>query len=163
MRQLVPRVCTTAFLDISVAGKHHGRVYLQMFETSRRGLQFTSFCTGEQGPSYRRCQFSRFYDLDKVRERVYVKGCKTSDDKVVPALLENLESDSKKVMVGCLAGPRPGDSTPTRFWIYTKEYNDLSVYAFGKVTEGLDFLKSSMNHCPISDVVIEDCGVVINK
>lgn len=166
MRELVPEESPSAFLDLGWGGKTQGRVYLRMLGSTPRAQQFLFLCSGEKGPSYFQ---TRFFQADRVGElgEIIRGGDYEHNDGTGGApLVEGLTNGGaylREAQEGLLVGAHAGQTERLAvFGIILSPWPGRQTdTAFGIVTSGLGTLRSAARHCPISDVVVENCGVVI--
>lgn len=166
-------------MDIAWEGCVQGRIHILLSRESSLARQFTVLSTGEQGASYAHSRFSF------VRN----KGCPTTE--YIGIGNPDLNQETYQAKRDCLllrhsvynriheAGnvwaPEPDHNVPfhAQFHIVTGEgdgtYTDtggrggypLFINTFGKVQDGLEVLREAAKLSDVSEVEIEDCGVVI--
>ncbi|XP_045112905.1 uncharacterized protein LOC123505537 [Portunus trituberculatus] len=155
------------FLDLSWGGQCHGRLYIRLTGDTLRGRQFVSLCTGEKGGSFRGTRFHRVWWKGLPGEHVWTGDCESNDgsggkthssssiEAQIPAARE------VSVSAGLVAG-RYEKNLSTIFRIYTQGEKDMKDEAgFGQVEFGLNVVKQAVNLKDISEVVISDCGLVL--
>lgn len=144
-----------------------GRVYLRMYGDTPRGQQFLLLCSGEKGHSY--CK-TRFFDADRVGEKgEIIRGgdYDNNDGTGGAAVVEGVTSGGrlyhKEAVAGLLVGAHASQVERLGVFgiILTAWPNNKTDTGFGVVTCGLGTLRSASRHKPISDVVVENCGLVI--
>ncbi|ROT72612.1 uncharacterized protein [Penaeus vannamei] len=166
VRSLVPTEATTAFLDLGWQGQTQGRVYVRMFGDTRRGQQFLLLCSGEKGPCYR---LTRFFDADRIGERgEIIRGgdYEHNDGTGGAAIMDGLLSGGvyhREAVAGLVVGAHASQAERLGVFgiILTEWPGNKTDTGFGLVTSGLGTLKSAARHKPVTDVTIENCGLVI--
>lgn len=156
------------FLDLSWGGSH-GRVYIRLTGDSMRGRQFLILCTGEEGPSFRNTHFHRVWWKGLPGEHVWGGDYDQSDGsggtQVKNADVNEMPSEAGRklpITAGLVAGRYEKKNISSIFRIFTKDAKDVEEEAaFGQVEYGLQFFVDAINHNNIQDVIISDCGIVI--
>lgn len=160
LRNSIPESSTLTFLDIGIRGVKKARLYVRMFGQTARGQQFTWFCSGEKGPSYRNLKFKRHHNKNKAGEWI------ATDDyggEQSPPLVEGLTYGGE-VSHPVEAGTVTGFFKSARFGVYLEANPKQSTaLSFGKVEIGLKAIKTALRNEKIEDVTVLDCGLVLPK
>lgn len=166
VRSLVSRESASAFLELNWEGLSQGRVHLSMMGDTARAKQFLQLCSGEAGPSYRgTCMFQAervggngeiirggdYENNDGTGGAALVENVGTGGEhmhEAVSGLLVGAHSEQRHrlAVFGVILSPWPDHRTDT---------------AFGMVTRGLATLRAAARHSPITEVQVEDCGLVL--
>lgn len=159
---------TLIFLDLSWGEVDRGRLYIRLTGDTLRGRQFISLCIGEEGISFRGTCFHRVWWKGLPGEHVWTGDYEKSDGSGGRSLLSpNSHKDipaGRKVPIsaGLVAGRYEKEDISTIFRIYTKEEKEGKDEAgFGQVEFGLNIVKEAVRVRNITDVVISDCGLVL--
>lgn len=164
MRRLVPEDSPVTFLDVALAGELQGRLYITMLDDTPRGRQFTNLCTGEFQFSYRGNKCSFVNNRNRPGESILISGCTHTNGTPIAPLVEELTEFGvykRDVVPGLVVGPRLYYRDQTLFGICTSEdKGKFNRAAFGQVSSGLDVLDKVIHHKPVSEITIQDCGVV---
>lgn len=160
------------FLDLSWGGQFRGRVYIRMTGKTTRGLQFVMLCTGEKGPSFLNSHFHRIWWKGLPGEHIWGGDVDKGDGSGGMSLIGNVDGNAKlaescwkmPITAGLVAGRYETKNASSIFRIYTKDAKDAEEEAaFGRVEYGLQFIDAAVNWNNIKDVVVSDCGVVIES
>lgn len=167
----INRSSTLAFLDLSWGGSHKGRVYVRLTGDTIRGRQFVRLCTGETSSCYRGTQFHRIWWKGQPGEHIwagdYEKGDGSGGQTVhndQGGQTPTLAGRVCPITEGLVAGRYEKDNFSTIFRIYTRGDGDQHVKedaAFGQIEFGLDIIKEVTKLKDITDVKIEECGIVL--
>lgn len=156
------------FLDLSWGGQCRGRLYIRLTGDTLRGHQFVSLCTGEEGISFRGTHFHRVWWKGLPGEHIWTGDYNKSDGSGGRAhsssSMEAQIPAARKVPVsaGLVAGRYEKENLSTIFRIYTRGEKDVNDEAgFGQVEFGLDVVKQAVALKNINEVVISDCGLVL--
>ncbi|KAG7159483.1 uncharacterized protein LOC121877402 [Homarus americanus] len=166
LRTLVPHESPSAFLDLGWEGHTHGRVYLRMLGDTTRGHQFLLLCSGEKGPSYSK---TRFFHADRIGEKgEIIRGgdYENNDGTGGAGLVEGVTNGGvyhTEAVPGLLVGAHANQIGRLGvFGIILSAWPlNKTDTGFGVVTSGLGTLRSAARHTPITDVTVENCGLVI--
>ncbi|XP_071522285.1 uncharacterized protein [Panulirus ornatus] len=167
VRSMASQESPSAFLDLGWDGHTQGRVYVRMFGDTPRGQQFLLLCSGEKGPSYCKTQF---FDADRIGEKgEIIRGgdYDNNDGTGGAAVVEGVTSGEcqyqREAVAGMVVGAhaRQVERLGVFGIILTAWPNNKTDTGFGVVTSGLGTLRSAARHKPISEVVVENCGLVI--
>lgn len=165
------RSSTLAFLDLSWGGSDKRRVYIRLTGDTIRGRQFVRLCTGETGSCFRGTHFHRIWWKDLPGEHVwagdYEKGDGSGGKTVCNDQGKQTPTQAGRVCPvteGLVAGRYEKDNISSIFRIYTRGDKDQHVKeeaAFGQIEFGLDIIKEATKLKDITDVKIEECGIVL--
>ncbi|XP_045601458.1 uncharacterized protein [Procambarus clarkii] len=166
VRSLVPQDSPSAFLDLGWGGHTHGRVYLRMLGDTARAQQFLYLCSGEKGPSYFK---TRLFDVDRVGEKgEIIRGGDYENNNGTggAAIVEGVFSGEvylREAVAGLLVGAHERQTQRLGVFgiILSAWPHKKTDTGFGQVTSGLGTLRSAARHKPITDVTVENCGLVI--
>ncbi|CAL4063813.1 unnamed protein product [Meganyctiphanes norvegica] len=161
---LVPRENPKVFMDLQWAGQHQGRVYIQMFGRTRFGEQFLLLCSGEQGPCYKFTCFYKSEDIDTPDAVISGGDYENNDGTGGAAFIDGIENGGiyERDIVAGLIVSWPEEWRRGSFEIFLENNpGQKDLTGFGQVISGLAVLKSASRHKPITDVIIEDCGLVV--
>ncbi|XP_064122086.1 E3 ubiquitin-protein ligase TRIM65-like isoform X1 [Macrobrachium nipponense] len=166
IREMVPEDDASAFMDLGWGGETHGRVYMRMYGNTPRAKQFLYLCSGEKGPSYRGTHFFDSFRVGEPGEIVRGGDYENDDGTGGAAILEDIDVGGpylQEAVEGLLVGAHIRQ--PERLGVFgiilTAYPFSKTDTGFGVVTNGIGTLKSVSRHKPISDVAIENCGLVI--
>lgn len=166
IREMAPKEDASVFMDLGWGGETHGRVYMRVYGDTPRGRQFLLLCSGEKGPSYKGTHFFDSYRVGEPGEIIRGGDYENDDGTGGAAILEDLDVGGvylQEAVEGLLVGAHIRQ--PERlavFGIILIAYPcSKTDTGFGVVTNGIGTLKSVSRHKPISDVAIENCGLVI--
>ncbi|KAK4301851.1 hypothetical protein Pmani_026026 [Petrolisthes manimaculis] len=165
------RSSTLTFLDLSWGGSKRGRVYVRLTGDTVRGRQFVRLCTGETNSCFRGTHFHRIWWKNMPGEHIWAGDYENGDGsggqtvsntqgRQTPTLIGRLSP----ITEGLVAGRYEKDNISSIFRIYTKGDKDKNVMeeaAFGQVEFGLDIIKEATTLKDITDVNIEECGIVL--
>ncbi|KAK3858273.1 hypothetical protein Pcinc_035529 [Petrolisthes cinctipes] len=165
------RSSTLAFLDLSWGGSKRGRVYVRLTGDTVRGRQFVRLCTGENNFCFRGTNFHRIWWKNMPGEHIWAGDYENGDGsggqtvsntqgRQTPTKIGRLS----QITEGLVAGRYEKDNISSIFRIYTKGDKDKDVKeeaAFGQVEFGLDIIKEATTLKDITDVNIEECGIVL--
>lgn len=161
---------TLAFLDLSWGGSHRGRVYVRLTGDTQRGRQFVRLCTGETGSCFRSTRFHRVWWKNLPGEHIWTGDYKKNDGSGDQTLVQDDKEWQTPTQIGrqcpiyegLVAGRYEKDYISSIFRIYTREAKDVDEEAaFGQVEFGLDVVKEATKLKDITNVTIEDCGIVL--
>lgn len=159
---------TLVFLDLSWRGKSHGRLYIRLTGDTLRGRQFLSLCIGEGGVSFRGTRFHRVWWKGLPGEHVWTGDYEKGDGSGGKTLLSSNSQvqvpagREVPISVGLVAGRYEKENLSSIFRIYTREEKEVrDEGGFGQVEFGLDVVKEAVRLRDISDVMISDCGLVV--
>lgn len=166
VRSLLPQESPSTFLDLGWEGHTHGRVYLRMLGDTLRGQQFVLLCSGEKGPSYSK---TRLFDVDRVGDKgEIIRGGDYENNNGTggAAIIEGVFSGNeylKEAVPGLLVGAHASQTARLGVFgvILSAWPHKKTDTGFGVVTSGLGTLRSAARHSPITDITVENCGVVI--
>ncbi|XP_071512682.1 uncharacterized protein [Panulirus ornatus] len=162
---------TLTFLDLFWDGTSQGRVYIRLTGNTARGRQFLSLCTGEKGPTFRNTHFHRVWWKGHAGEHVWGGDYDQGDGSGGATLPSNCSGEDAEAELGCAVPITPGlvagryekKDVSSIFRIYTREAKHcMEEAAFGHVEHGLSVVEKAINHNIIQDVIISDCGVVMD-
>nr|XP_053652565.1 uncharacterized protein LOC128702359 isoform X1 [Cherax quadricarinatus] len=157
------------FINLSWGGSTRGRVYIRLTGDTVRGRQFLKLCTGEMGPSFCNTNFHRVWWKGYPGESIWGGDFEHGDGSGEVTFTSGLDSEqttalsrSVPIIAGLVAGRYEKKNTSSIFRIYTMDSkNCVEEAAFGQVEFGLDVIQNAVKHSNISDVVISDCGIVM--
>ncbi|XP_071532095.1 uncharacterized protein [Panulirus ornatus] len=153
------------FLELSVAGRCLGRVYIKLWGHLRRAHQFLALCLGTLGPSYVGASFSHVAYMKKARESLCCKEYRSSDGKsCTRELMNDLEwgGEFARTPQEGLVIPLSKNIDEHGFGICTRGQLEGRFHCpFGEVTSGLKFVRAAIRHDPVTEVTITDCGLVL--
>ncbi|XP_045583176.1 titin homolog [Procambarus clarkii] len=157
-----------AFLDLSWNGSPQGRIYIRMTGDTVRGRQFLMLCTGEMGPSFCNTHFHRVWWKGYPGEHIWGGDINHGDGSGAVTLISDFDSEqttelgrSVSITAGLVAGRYEKKNPSSIFRIYTKDAKNTEEAAFGQVEFGLDIIQKAVSHNNIHDVIISDCGIVL--
>ncbi|KAK7072805.1 hypothetical protein SK128_028193 [Halocaridina rubra] len=171
LREMVPEVNTTLFMDIGWAGERRGRVFVRIFGNNPRGRQAIYLCSGEKRKSYRNTIFYHKTEYSSwmsshTQEILYGGDYENNDGTGGKAIVEDITNGGvykHSEAAGLMAGyPSHEYWRAGAFHFYT--YGDWRKYTetgFGTVTEGLEILRTAAKQDPVSTSYICDSGLVI--
>lgn len=167
LKVLVDFSSTLTFFDLSWGGKTQGRVYIRLTGDTSRGRQFQALCLGDRGPSFKNTRFHRIWWKGSPGEHIWGGDYTNGDGSGGTSLfVTNGENDPavkpQPVTEGLVAGRYEQENFSSIFRIYTRSAPEAKEdAAFGRVEFGLDVVKSAINYSVVRDVVISDCGILI--
>nr|XP_053652550.1 uncharacterized protein LOC128702348 [Cherax quadricarinatus] len=169
VKQCIDSASALTFLELSWGGSCRGRVYIRLIGDTVRGRQFLRLCTGEMGPSFCKSLFHRVWWKGLPGEHVWGgdhdKGNGSGGTSIVESSeYVKLSAAGRRLPItaGLVAGCYEKEKVSSIFRIYTKDSKSAEEEAaFGQVEYGLNTIESALNHNYIRDVIISDCGVVI--
>ncbi|XP_071532109.1 uncharacterized protein [Panulirus ornatus] len=163
--RLFIKLPSEVFLELSVAGRCLGRVYIKLWGHLRRAHQFLALCLGTLGPSYVGASFSHVAYMKKARESLCCKEYRSSDGKsCTRELMNDLEwgGEFARTPQEGLVIPLSKNIDEHGFGICTRGQLEGRFHCpFGEVTSGLKFVRAAIRHDPVTEVTITDCGLVI--
>ena len=157
IRRKIPTEATLAFFEVWWGGCSQGFVYLRTMNCYLT-KQFLKLCLGEDGPSYKDTCFYSAGNIGKPGERIqggdYVNNTGESnvfDENVGDEILEDVP-----ITAGLLT------NYSSKFKIYLSDWpNRTDCLSHGHVERGLPILKEAARHDPINEVIVKDCGLVL--
>lgn len=157
------------FLELSCGGSHLGRVYIRLSGDTLRGRQFLTLCMGEEGPSFRNTHFHRIWWRGLPGEHVwlgdYDQGDGSGGTQTKNCIGNGISIEAGRklpITAGLVAGRYEKKDVSSIFRIFTRDAKDVvEEAAFGQVESGLQYLEIAIKHNDIHDVIISDCGIVI--
>ncbi|KAG7171572.1 E3 ubiquitin-protein ligase TRIM32-like [Homarus americanus] len=166
VRQLVPCQCASIFLDVGIGGVLHGRVYVRMFGDTPRTRQTMLLCSGEQGPSYRGTCFFKVEKQGQPWETLlggdYEHNRGTGGRNLVYGVTDGGVYKTEVVTGLMASGSAKESSKLAQFYFYLRQIpGSYDNGGHGIVTSGLDTLRAASRHYPITDSLVQDCGLVI--
>ena len=163
MDQVVPAAppCLV-FLDLAWPGIAPRRVVIHLDRDTTMGRQFILLCTGQGGVSYAN---TKLFKASKDWWERWVDGgdYEHNDGQGGAALLPHLNSVHYRLscQAGSVRACSYGLSQGAQFRITTQVMKPMTGYYFGKVVEGLEVVAAAHKHCPITEVTVVNCGVVL--
>ncbi|KAK4327958.1 hypothetical protein Pmani_001578 [Petrolisthes manimaculis] len=166
VRGLVPRNSASAFLEVRWDGHQQGKVTIKTQGRTARARQFLQLCSGEAGASYLN---TSFFEADRVGgEGAIIRGgdYENNDGTGGAALLEGI-TDAGDYLKEAAPGLVVGAKSTQRhrlaaFGVILSSWSGHKTdTAFGEVSSGLAILTAATHHSPLTDVVVEDCGLII--
>ncbi|XP_045583189.1 uncharacterized protein [Procambarus clarkii] len=159
------------FLDLSWGCSFRGRVYIRLIGNTVRGRQFLKLCTGEMGPSFHNSHFHRVWWKGLPGEHIWGGDYDQGNGSGGTSIMESTENEKSHafgrkspVIAGLVAGCYEKEKPSSLFRIYTKDDKSADEEAaFGQVEYGLNVIDAALTQNNINDVVISDCGVVIES
>ena len=156
------------FLDLSWGGKSHGRLYIRLTGDTLRGRQFICLCTGEEGISFRGTPFHRVWWKGLPGEHVWTGDYENYDGSggrihsISSSQLQVPAGQETTIFAGLVAGRYEKENFSSIFRIYTRGEKEATDEAgFGQVEFGLDVVEEAIRLRNISEVMISECGLVL--
>ncbi|KAG7168527.1 Peptidyl-prolyl cis-trans isomerase B-like 2, partial [Homarus americanus] len=157
------------FFDLSWDGACQGQVYIRLTGDTVRGRQFLDLCTGEKGVSFQKTPFHRIWWKGHPGEHIWGGDYEQGDGSGGASVSNNSDIDKAGILgravpitAGLVAGRYEKKNVSSIFRIYTREAKGvIEEAAFGQVEFGLDVIQRAINQKNIKDVIISDCGVVL--
>ncbi|CAL4095017.1 unnamed protein product, partial [Meganyctiphanes norvegica] len=156
----------TTFIDLAWPGHSPSRVYIKLYGSTDRAQQFLWLCTGELGPSYVNSKFDAV--LNKGSPGEYIVGG-NYEGMSSPSLIQNLTEGGvylKPSNEGLVTGVVMDDSTNNaKFGIYVEEEStSKNAVGFGQVVgeKSMATIKLAAKYDNITEIVVTDCGIVLN-
>ncbi|KAG7164693.1 uncharacterized protein LOC121871292 [Homarus americanus] len=150
---------TMAYLELSWGGTIRGRVLIRVDSDTRLGQQFVLLCTGELGPTYKSTRF-----IEVINECVY-GGDYEYNDGTGGAALQTTVTKSEEYQrpgSGAVVGRWKDDARRAQFGITIREWSaNMYEVVIGRVESGLALVAAAVRFHTLQEVVIEDCGIVL--
>jgi len=164
------------FFDLDVGGERLGRIVMQLYKDvcPKTAENFRALCTGEKGNCstgqplhYKGASFHRVIQNFMLQGGDFTKGDGTGGESIYGEKFNDenfkLKHDAPGLLSMANAGPNTNGS---QFFITTvaTPHLDGKHCVFGKVVEGLDFVKkiegleTDSGDKPKTPVIIADCG-----
>ncbi|KAG0719215.1 hypothetical protein GWK47_050926 [Chionoecetes opilio] len=159
---------TLVFLDLSWGGQCHGRLYIRLSGDTLCGRQFLRLCVGEGENSFCGTRFHRVSWKDFPGEHVSIgdheKGGGGGERH--PPYREQLQIPAGRevlISAGLVAGRYQNNNLGSIFSIYTRgKKNMMDETSFGQVEFGLDVVQKAVRLPNIHEVLVSDCGLVLD-
>lgn len=158
------------FLDLMTVGNHAlGRVVIQLWSHLRRAQHFMGLCLGRWGASFKGSNFSRIHETQFCR--FLVGGSyKTGDGKgySTAGLMDGLEwdgehaRDDRQGQIVSFGGGHDHLDSVFGICVAEKTAGGRSRCPFGEVVSGLDVVQKAATFVPSNQVIIAQCGVILN-
>ncbi|XP_071516758.1 uncharacterized protein [Panulirus ornatus] len=161
---LYMKLPTEVFLQVSIRNRCLGRVYIRLWCHLRRAQHFQAICNGTLGPTYVGASFT-ISSHGQEREALDIpKYVLPNGDKSSKVLMTELEWGGRftgPANEGVVMGSCHGEDTHGCGICTRGQPGGTFKCPFGEVLSGMDIVKAAINHEPISEVTISDCGLVI--
>ncbi|KAG8457341.1 hypothetical protein KFE25_014070 [Diacronema lutheri] len=168
------------FFDMTIGSKAAGRLVMELYSDAcpKTAENFRALCTGEKGMGkqgkplhFKNSAFHRIIPGFMCQGGDFTKGNGTGGESIYGAKFPDETFAGvcgKHTGAGCLSMANAGPNTNgSQFFLCTAEtpWLDGKHVVFGKVTEGLDVLKSmekvgSQSGSTSTPVIISDCGQI---
>lgn len=155
------------FLDLTWPSSAPRRVLIQLDPNTPRGRQFLLLCTGQQDHCYAN---TKLWDVRKKGlpgENVCGGDYESNNGMGGRAVLKIPARGKVKYQKSGRAGAVWGvwreeyfSTMGAQFSITTKD-GETVLGVFGEVVAGLEVVVAATQHTPITEVTVEDCGVVL--
>ena len=150
------------FLDLAWPGSAPRRLLISLDRDTTLGQQFMLLCTGQRGACYANTKLFEAEDYGVWRG---VRGgdYEYNNGKGGAALLPDLNNIKyeSSCQAGSVCGWSSGPSVGAQFFIITEVMESINGCPFGQVVDGLEGVLAAHKHCPITEVTVVDCGVVL--
>jgi len=163
------------FFDIAIGGKAAGRIVMELYSdiVPKTVENFRALCTGEKGTGksgkplhYKNSKFHRIIPNFMLQGGDFTRGDGTGGESIYGEKFADENFKEKHTGPGILSMANAGANTNgSQFFICTvkTEWLDNKHVVFGRVTEGLDLVKTieskgSQSGKPSVEVKIADCG-----
>ncbi|OWM77954.1 peptidyl-prolyl cis-trans isomerase CYP40 [Punica granatum] len=167
------------YLDVSITGELEGRIVVELYNdiVPKTAENFRALCTGEKGigPNtgvplhYKGVRFHRVIKGFMAQGGDISAGNGTGGESIYGLKFEDENFELKHERKGMLSMANSGPNTNgSQFFITTTRTSHLDGkhVVFGRVVKGMGVVRS-IEHvhtddgdCPISDVIIADCGEI---
>ena len=175
-----PRFFSTlpnVFFDVSIGGAPVERIEMELADdvVPKTAANFRALCTGEKGIGesgkplhYKGSKFHRVIPSFMLQGGDFTRGNGTGGESIYGNKFEDENFKLKHTGPGVLSMANAGPNTNgSQFFLttVTTGWLDGAHVVFGKVVGGLDVVKKVENEgsasgATMSEIVIEDCGVV---
>ncbi|XP_045123130.1 peptidyl-prolyl cis-trans isomerase CYP21-2-like [Portunus trituberculatus] len=154
------------FLDLSWPGSEARRVVVSLPRNNPSGRQFVLLCSGERGACYANTKMHMVVLEGEPGECVWGGDYENNTGKGGAALLPELDVLEywRSGKAGAVGGPKYNLPRGAQFSITTKDQlpGDREFPGmFGEVVSGLEVVQEAAKHDPITEVTVEQCGVLL--